>query len=225
MASAKVNILSRLKKSKFNKSILMDNDYNTLYCNALYNSNRFFTTNKIDRMKDLLTNVHHAEVYDTNNKDIAKDVLGILHKKEVKTLLYSLETNIGKILSDSMGESNIELVPYPDSIDSFKKRLFSLDASITTTKGGIADTGSIIIWPTKEEPRLMSLVPPIHIAILDTAKLYNTFLEVIEKESWTNNMPTNIVLVSGPSKTADIEFELTHGVHGPKELIVLFLHS
>ena len=71
----------------------------------------------------------------------------------------------------------------------------------------------------------MSLVPSIHIAVLQADKIYSSFLEVMQKENWSAKMPTNVVLISGPSKTADIEMTLAFGVHGPKELIVLILES
>ena len=71
----------------------------------------------------------------------------------------------------------------------------------------------------------MSLVPPIHIAVLRADKIYNSLLEVMQKENWSANMPTNAFLISGPSKTADIELVLAFGVHGPKELIVLIVEN
>ena len=101
--------------------------------------------------------------------------------------------------------------------------MFELDASVTSTVGGIAESGSLILWPTPQEPRLMSLVPPVHIAILEANKIYHTFNEAMEQQHWADQMPTNALLISGPSKTADIELVLTFGVHGPKELIVLVL--
>jgi L-lactate dehydrogenase complex protein LldG len=89
--------------------------------------------------------------------------------------------------------------------------------------GGIAESGALILWPDKKEPRSMSLVPPIHITVLEADKIFNTLGEVMQTQNWPEKMPTNAVLISGPSKTADIELILAFGVHGPKELIVLIL--
>jgi L-lactate dehydrogenase complex protein LldG len=103
--------------------------------------------------------------------------------------------------------------------------VFTVEAGITSTEGAIAETGALILWPTEKEPRLMSIVPPLHIAVLQADKIHNSLSEVIQKENWPTKMPTNVVLVSGPSKTADIEMTLAFGVHGPKELIVLILEE
>ena len=92
------------------------------------------------------------------------------------------------------------------------------------TLGAVAETGSLILWPTKEEPRLLSLTPPVHIAVVSAGQFYTTFYEAIETNQWAANMPTNALLISGPSKTSDIEQELCYGVHGPKELIVFIVH-
>ena len=116
-----------------------------------------------------------------------------------------------------------ELIDYKDPIEKSKDLLFETDAAITTTRGGIADTGSLILWPTPDEPRLMSLVPPIHIAVLNSSKIYSTFREAMISENWVSEMPTNALLISGPSKTADIEQTLVYGIHGCKELVVLLL--
>jgi L-lactate dehydrogenase complex protein LldG len=64
-------------------------------------------------------------------------------------------------------------------------------------------------------------VPPIHFVIVDGNKLYNNFAEAIETEQWAEQMPTNALLISGPSKSADIQQTLAYGVHGPTELIVI----
>jgi L-lactate dehydrogenase complex protein LldG len=110
-------------------------------------------------------------------------------------------------------------------IEQMKEKVFTVEAGITAAAGAIAETGALILRPSEKEPRLMSIVPPIHIAVLQADKIYNSLSEVIQKENWPANMPTNVVLVSGPSKTADIEMTLAFGVHGPKELIVLIVED
>ena len=89
--------------------------------------------------------------------------------------------------------------------------------------GGIAETGTLILWPDAGEPRLMSLVPPVHVALLDADRLYENLADVMRAEHWAAGMPTNALLISGPSKTADIEQTLAYGIHGPKQLITLIL--
>lgn len=118
----------------------------------------------------------------------------------------------------------LSLNRYDQSIEHWKQDLFhQIDVGITDTLGAIAESGSLILWPTAREPRLMSLVPPVHIALLDADKLYETFAQAMQQQHWSENMPTNALLISGPSKTADIEQTLAYGIHGPKQLIVLVL--
>jgi L-lactate dehydrogenase complex protein LldG len=66
----------------------------------------------------------------------------------------------------------------------------------------------------------MSVVPPVHIAGLKAAEILDTLAEAMRKEGWAEKMPSNLLLISGPSKTADIELTLASGVHAPKELVV-----
>ena len=180
---------------------------------------------KIDRLKTLMEAMR-TEVHLTSEKDWLGLLEDILRQRNIKDLLYGPRSPIGAALEQhwqTAVDGLPELVPYEVEIEALKDRVFDVAAGITSTRGGIAETGALILWSSKQEPRLMSLVPPIHIAILRADKIYNSLAEVMQKENWSANMPTNAFLISGPSKTADIELVLAFGVHGPKELIVLVI--
>jgi L-lactate dehydrogenase complex protein LldG len=184
-------------------------------------------SDKIEKLKRLMEAVR-SEIHVVRTDAWVDKLKEILRQRQVKSLLYAPQTEIGKILNSVRGDPSAvlpELIAYQQDVEEFKEKLFHIDAGITSTVGAIAETGAIILWPTVAEPRLMSLVPPIHIAVLKADKIYNTFCEVIQAENWPQKMPTNVLLISGPSKTADIELVLAFGVHGPKELIVIILED
>jgi len=169
-----------------------------------------------------------TEVHVTDAQNWIYKLEEILKARELKSLVYPPETTLGETLQSHWGKDAgglPQLIPYETEIEDFKDRLFSIDAGITTVAGAIADPGALILWPSDKEPRLMSLVPSIHIAVLEADKIFSSFLEVMQEEKWSTKMPTNIVLISGPSKTADIEMTLAFGVHGPRELIVLIVET
>ena len=155
--------------------------------------------------------------------DRLKEILAV---RKVATLLYAPQTAIGEALRhawDTDAAGSPELVAYAGPVETFKERLFAVEAAVTAAAGAVADTGALILRPTAEEPRLMSLVPPIHIAVLRAEDIFASLADAMRAGNWSADMPTNMLLISGPSKTADIELILAFGVHGPKELIVLVL--
>ena len=182
---------------------------------------------KIAKLKTLMEAMR-TEVYTTRGQNWTMALEDIFKIRKIKSLLYSPQTEIGRALELKKKNSTQglpQLIPYDDNIEQLKEMVFKVDAGITSAAGAIAETGALILWPTQKEPRLMSIVPTIHIAVLHADTIHNSLSEVIKKENWSQKMPTNIVLVSGPSKTADIEMTLAFGVHGPKELIVLILED
>jgi L-lactate dehydrogenase complex protein LldG len=123
-------------------------------------------------------------------------------------------------------EHGIKCRTYDENIETWKPVLFNdIPASLTMARAAIAETGSLILWPDEKEPRLMSLVPPVHIVLLDAKNIYGTFHEALCEQGWHRGLPTNALLISGPSKTADIQQTLAYGAHGPKALVVLMLNA
>jgi L-lactate dehydrogenase complex protein LldG len=175
------------------------------------------------RFKSMLE-ASHADVHEVTADNWPERLRAILGNKAVKTMVYAPGTEAGRRLAESWGADDPRLLPYDRGVEEFKDTLVhGADAGFTTARGGIAQTGSLVLWPTVDEPRLMSLLPPIHVALVEEAALTDSLAETIRAQGWANAMPTNAVLVSGPSKTADIEQTLAYGVHGPKELIVLLI--
>ena len=182
---------------------------------------------KIERLITLMEAMR-TEVHTTAAENWLDTVEDILKVREAKRLLYAPGTEIGEALEhqwENAAGDLPQLIPYKQDIEQLKEMVFNVDAGITSAAGAIAETGALILWPTEQEPRLMSIVPPLHIAVLKADTIHNSLLEVMQKENWPAKMPSNVVLVSGPSKTADIEMTLAFGVHGPKELIVLILED
>jgi L-lactate dehydrogenase complex protein LldG len=88
------------------------------------------------------------------------------------------------------------------------------DAGVTLCDFGVAESGTLVLVAGPAAPRLPSLTPPIHVAIVRVATLVDTaadLFRVLPPEA----APSSIVLVTGPSRTGDIEQTLTVGVHGP----------
>jgi L-lactate dehydrogenase complex protein LldG len=141
------------------------------------------------------------------------------------SVLYAPGTHHGRLLADAWADkAELRLVAYDHPVEVLKDTLVhSVDAAVTATRGGIAETGTLILWPSVEEPRLMSLLPPLHVALVEAKQIYGTLSDAMTAQNWSAGLPTNALLISGPSKTADIEQTLAYGVHGPKELLVIVL--
>lgn len=152
-------------------------------------------------------------------------LFGYLRDKGATHLRYGSATEWAKDLEQGWPDTNlIPLVPHLEPVEQCRQALFAATtyAGLTGCLGAIAETGSLVLWPSIQEPRLLSLVPPIHVCLLDANRIRSTFHQFLVEEDWAGQgMPTNALLISGPSKSADIEQTLAYGVHGPKDLLVL----
>jgi L-lactate dehydrogenase complex protein LldG len=96
---------------------------------------------------------------------------------------------------------------------------------VTCADYAIADTGTLVLIAGREQHRLISLVPSIHLCLLDATRIVGTLPELLrrvrERYVSTETAPCAMTFITGPSRTADIELTLTTGVHGPTELHVL----
>ena len=101
-------------------------------------------------------------------------------------------------------------------------QLYDFDAGVTDVTYAVAETGSLVIQTGPGHGRAISLVPNVHVAIVEPKNCVADLLDLMEKlrESGVGN---NVTIITGPSKTADIEGALVVGVHGPGEVRVFML--
>jgi len=94
---------------------------------------------------------------------------------------------------------------------------------ITGADYALADTGTLVMLSSPEEARLISLLPPLHIAIVERGRLLTSLDELLAALPHPAEQTSSMVLITGPSRTADIEQILVRGVHGPGEIHVVLL--
>lgn len=215
MSNARTNILTRLRSATPQDDLAVSEP-------AALPEVELSRAERVTRLKQRMEAMH-TEVVLTDTKNWIDTLKAVLRKRVLNGLLYAPTTVMGQALAAAWDHELPPLVGYTEEVEQSKERLFAIDAGITSTHGGLADVGALILWPDVEEPRLMSLAPALHIAVLDAAKIHDSLAQAMTRAHWLEQMPTNVLLISGPSKTADIELVLTFGVHGPKELIVLIL--
>ena len=105
------------------------------------------------------------------------------------------------------------------------QNLDGIRVGLTGALAGLADTGSIVVQSGPHRARAASLLPETHIALLSSDRLYpsmSTFFAAHPAKQLAENS-SNLVFITGPSRTADIEMIITRGVHGPKRLCVVLL--
>lgn len=169
-----------------------------------------------------------GEVIETTPERWTDTLAEIVAAKKLQHVLAGRDTWIAPQLTTTLPAEQLEW--FDESLETFKLKLFErYDAGISTTLGAIAETGTLVLWPTIAEPRTLSLVPPLYIAVLHASHIVESFHDAISGKlggpAWATSMPTNALLVTGPSKSSDIQRVLAFGVHGPREVVVILIRD
>ncbi len=99
------------------------------------------------------------------------------------------------------------------------------DIGLTSADFALADTGTLVFLSESHESRLISLLPPCHIAVIERDKILTGLDELLLRVPYPCVQSSAMVRITGPSRTADIEMRLVRGVHGPGEIIVMIVGS
>ncbi|MFM7845613.1 MAG: lactate utilization protein, partial [Planctomycetota bacterium] len=98
-----------------------------------------------------------------------------------------------------------------------RQQALASDVGITSADWLIAETGSLVLRARPGQERWASLLPPVHIAVIRRYQIIPDLIDVFQalRDHGLDQLTSHITLVTGPSKTGDIELQLTTGVHGP----------
>jgi L-lactate dehydrogenase complex protein LldG len=152
--------------------------------------------------------------------EVAEAVAGFLVSKNLKRIAMPVSPALERLgIRKAIEVAGLEVKTWDQiTLDE----LYDFDASVTDVTYAIAETGSLVIKSTFEHGRAISLVPIVHVAIVEPRNCVADLLDLMEilgKEGVGNN----VSIITGPSKTADIEGALVVGVHGPGAVQVFVL--
>lgn len=179
-------------------------------------------------------NVHRAETIE----DVGDLIAGICREIGAETALRSGHEVLDEALIDpALERAGVELrdMTLNDEMSdkerdamrsAHREEVFRTNVGITGGDYVIAETGTLVIHPKKGVSRLTSLAPPVHIAVIKRGQVLPSLdelflLEHIDLNSTDRHAAMN--LISGPSRTGDIEATIVHGIHGPVETHIVLV--
>ena len=96
----------------------------------------------------------------------------------------------------------------------YRSLMLSAEIGISSVEYAVAETGTLAVCAKPGRERLASLAPPAHVAIVHSDQILPDLFDLFDRLG-VEGLPSNLALITGPSKTGDIELQLTTGVHGP----------
>lgn len=161
------------------------------------------------------------------NAAVAKVIALVQSKSARKALLGRGPFIDGLPLAECLRTIGVEVTsPEDKPTETRRESFFAADIGITGTDYLIAETGSVALLCRPDEPRSFSLLPPVHIVVAERSQILPDLFDLFGKLEETGKpmMPSCLAIITGPSKTGDIELRLVTGVHGPGEIHVIVAH-
>jgi L-lactate utilization protein LutC len=153
-------------------------------------------------------------------------ILELLKEKSARRVLLSASLLLERLnLADRLRAAGLETAT-SDTLApaTCREPFFAADVGITGVDYLIAETGSVVLLADREEPRSVSLLPPVHIAVAERGQLLADLFDLFDPQRWRGQGPPSCLsVITGPSKTGDIELRLVTGVHGPGEVHVVLI--
>ena len=165
-------------------------------------------------------------------------IAGIARERQARSVIAWHPSALGVDWREALATRGLATTVMPAAgVDPAAERqalrdlIAAADLGVTGVDLAVAETGSLVLLSGSGRPRSTSLLPPYHVAVFDRDALVESLGQVgLFLEAWHDGAPPAwrggvINVITGPSRTADIELTLTRGVHGPKEVHAIFVEG
>ena len=192
---------------------------------------------RLARPSDDLVKLFHTRaaatgmfVHRPSADQLAQHIIDFLKQQNVRSVVLATVPP-ASTLAPAIAAAGIRVVDWKSAANTnAHTRLdaqFDVDCGITGVHAALAETGTLVLYSDAHHSRGLSLVPPLHIAIVYRRDILPDMLD-----HWArlrgipgSDLPSNMVFITGPSKTADIEGELVTGVHGPEAVHIMLVEE
>ncbi len=159
----------------------------------------------------------------TNTDAIQAAIDELLATRNVKSIMMNLADLPEDVIAGHLQAKGYRIDLWTDP--NCENLVFQCDAGITDCRYGLADTGALMVWSDPGFGRSTTLTIPLHIVLLPAVRIVADMIDALPHvlRDTGGRMSSNVVIINGPSKTADIEMNLVTGVHGPKYLCVIVI--
>lgn len=147
----------------------------------------------------------------TSPDELGEKLVEYVRSKGAKSIMLNVSPLLQQLgVAESLKKAGLSVRTWDEmALDD----AYECDCGITDVWAAVAEVGGLVIRSSPEHGRILSLVPPLHIAIVEPKNLLPDLVDLFRKMPADQN--DKFVIITGPSKTADIEMQLVTGVHGP----------
>ena len=192
-------------------------------------------TELLERLAQSAFNAGWNVLRAATTEEATEYILSIAREQRARLVVRSAHEVFHRLpIDDALAKLGARLTVATAKEDSMRELLRNdiaqADMGITGVDYAIAETGTCALVPRQGVSRLVSILPPVHVAVIEAHQVYETLddlfaLRRLAFMQGQGDMGSYLSLITGPSRTADIEQTLVTGVHGPMVVHMVILET